>query len=204
MASPAVGHAHAAHAQRVAQRAVDQRVAQRVAQPVPQADGFAVQNPGADAARQLHAGMEQLALDDAGVFHADHHMRQQPFQHARRREVIGGADVAHVDGDGVGRLGMVDREARDQQLRVREHVLADPGRRQVGQHVFAVGQLLHFGHGAGAVDQSVVREHHALGLPVVPDVRTWPPDHGLTAATARAKKSGCCAAYSWPSASSCS
>ena len=53
---------------------------------------------------------------------------------------------------------------------VREHVLADPGRRQVGQHVFAVGQLLHVGHGAGAVDQGVVREHHALGLPVVPDV----------------------------------
>jgi hypothetical protein len=89
---------------------------------------------------------------------------QQAFQHARRREVIGGADVAHVDRHGVGRFGMVHGEAGDQQLRVREHVLADPGGRQVGQHVFPVGQVFQFGHGARAVDQRVVRQHDALGL----------------------------------------
>ncbi|MNI40686.1 hypothetical protein D3C73_949190 [compost metagenome] len=91
-------------------------------------------------------------------------MRQQAFQHARRREVIGGADVAHVDRHGVGRFGVVDGKTGDQQLRVREHVLADPRGRQVGQHVFVVGQLFHVGHGACAVDQRMVREHHALGL----------------------------------------
>ncbi len=91
-------------------------------------------------------------------------MGQQAFEHARRREVIGGADVAHVDGHGVGRLGMVDGEAGDQQLRVREHVLADPGRRQIGQHVFLVGQFFQFGDGARTVDQRMVGQHHALGL----------------------------------------
>jgi hypothetical protein len=59
------------------------------------------------------------------------------LEHARRREVVRRPDLAHVGDDGVGGLRAVDAEADEHPLRVREDVLADPGHRQVGEHLLA-------------------------------------------------------------------
>ena len=159
-----VGHAHPAEAQAVAQRAVHQRVAQGVLDRIHQAQRLAVHLVGADAAGQRHASVEQLALEGAGVFHADHHRGEQALEHARWREVVGGPDFFQVDGDGAGRLGAVHHIARHQPLCVREDVLPDPGRRQVGQHLVFFGQLVELCTHGGAVDQGGVGVDHALGF----------------------------------------
>ena len=157
-----VGHAHAAQAQRVAQRPVHAQGAQPVQQLVGGAHRLAVHQRRADAARQRHEAVEEPALHPAGVFHADHHRGQQAFEDPRRREVVGRADLLQVDRDRAGRLRTVDDVAADQPLRVGEDVLPDPRRRQVGQHLLVLAQLVEAGAGRGAVDQREVGMHHAL------------------------------------------
>ncbi len=108
--------------------------------------------------------MEHPALECARIFHADHHAGEQAFKHPRRREIVGRADLLQVDGDGGRRLGAVHHVATDQPLRVAEDVLADPCRRQVGQHLFFGAQPVELGAGLAAVDQRAMRVHHALGV----------------------------------------
>ena len=108
--------------------------------------------------------MEHPALECARIFHADHHAGEQAFKHPRRREIVGRADFLQVDGDGGRRLGAVHHVAADQPLRIAEDVLADPRRRQVGQHLLFGAQLVEFGTGLAPVDQRGVRVHHALGV----------------------------------------
>ena len=134
-----VGHAHPAQAQGVAQRAVDQQIAQRIQEPVGQADWRAVHQGRANPLGQGHAGMKQMALEGAGVFHADHHAGQQAFKHPGRGEVIGGPDFLEIDRHRGWRFRAVDHIATGQPLRITEDVLPDPGWRQIGQHLFAVG-----------------------------------------------------------------
>ena len=57
-------------------------------------------------------------LSRAGVFHADHHARQQALEDARRREVVGRADLLQVDRHRARRLRAVDDVAAGQPLRV--------------------------------------------------------------------------------------
>ena len=97
-----IGHTHPRHAQVVAQRAVNQPVAHSVLQRCPQANGFAVHARRAMGAGDIHEVFEQAALDGTGIFHADHHAGEQALKHARRRKVIGGADLFEVDGHGGG------------------------------------------------------------------------------------------------------
>lgn len=47
---------------------------------------------------------------------------------------------------------------------IAEDVLADPGGRHVGQHVFGAGQLVKLGACFSPVDQGTVRVHHTLGV----------------------------------------
>ena len=159
-----VGHTHPAETQVVAQRAIDHEVAQRIQHAVGQAHRFAVHQRRADALGHAHEVVKHLALEGARVFHADHHAGEQTLEHARRRKVIGGADFLQVDADGGGIFGAVHHVAAAQPLRIAKNVLPDPGRWQVGQHVFLVGQLVELGTGAGAVEQGVMRVHHALGI----------------------------------------
>ena len=151
-----VGDAHPGKAQRVAQRRVDQDLAEGVAQAVERADGLAVHQRRPDPARQRHRPVEQPALQPAGVFHADHHAGEQALEDARRREVVGRADLLQVDRHRACRLRAVDDVAADQPLRVGEDVLADPGGRQVGEHLVVGGELVEAGAGRGAVDQGLV------------------------------------------------
>ena len=102
-----------------------------------------------------------LSFLDAGVVDFSY---PRLVEHAGRGEVISGADFLEVDGDGGGGFGAVDHVAGHQPLRVAEDVLADPGRRQVGQHLVFGGQLVETGADGGAVDQGAVGVHHALGV----------------------------------------
>ena len=126
-----VGHPHAAHAQHVAQRPVDQHVADRIEQAVGRAYGLAVEDPRTDAARDVHEVGIHRALQRASILHADRDRGEQRLEHARRGEVIGGPDLAHVVDHGLAGLGAADAVARHEGLRIREDVLPYPGGRQV-------------------------------------------------------------------------
>jgi hypothetical protein len=69
------------------------------------------------------------------------------------------------------RLGAVHHVAAGQPLRVAEDVLADPGRRHVGQHFFWAVSLSKLLAGRGAVEQLKWVCTTPLGLPVVPLVK---------------------------------
>ncbi|MPM36843.1 hypothetical protein SDC9_83447 [bioreactor metagenome] len=158
-----VGHANFRQAHHIAQRAVDQDVAQLVLQPIHCAHGLAVENVGAHAARQFHAFFEQPALGLCRVFHADRHRGEHAFEHARRCEIVGGADLAQVDVDRGGRFGTVDGEACGQPLREREQMVAHPCRWQVGDDVVFGVELIHLDRALGRSGKAGVRLAHALG-----------------------------------------
>ncbi|MNT08403.1 hypothetical protein D3C72_1431450 [compost metagenome] len=145
-----IGHAHPAETHVVAQRAKHHPVAQPVADLVHQAHGLAITQGRAHPFGHFHEVVEHLALDGACIFHTDHHAGQNAFKNARRRKVVGGADLFQVDIDGAARFGAVHHITAGQPLRIAEDVLADPGGRQVGQHLFHAGQVFEFGTCRGA------------------------------------------------------
>ena len=128
-----VGDPDAAHAEHVAQRRIDEKVAEPVRQPIGERDGPPVEDFGAARLRHRHEVVEDSALDGAGVFHADHDLRQQILEDPWRRKIIRRPDLAHVRHYGVAGFRAVDRETRDHCLRIGEQVVADPRHRQVGQ-----------------------------------------------------------------------
>ena len=160
-----VGDAHAAHAQRVLERPVDQQVAQRIEQPVDRRHRPAVEQRRPDPARQRHERLEQPALDEARILHADRHLGDQVLQHARRRKVIGRADLAQVGHHRGRRFGAIHDQPDDVALGIGEDVVADPRHRQVGQELVAFLQAVEIGAGLGGPDQVVVAQHRALGPP---------------------------------------
>jgi hypothetical protein len=95
-----VGDAHAREAERVAQRRVDEQVADRVGDAIEERERLAVHARRADAAGERHAAIEEPALRPRRILHADRHRRQQPFEDARRREVVRRPDLAQVEHHG--------------------------------------------------------------------------------------------------------
>ena len=148
----------------VAQRPVHQQLAERVAQPVAGRDRPAVEDLGAAAARDVHEAVEDPALRAARVLHADHHLGEQVLEHARRREVVGGADLAQVGHHRVARFGTVDREAGVHPLREREQVVAHPRHRQVREDAVVGTELVEAAAPGRGGDERVVRLPHALRL----------------------------------------
>ena len=91
-----VGDAHAREAEHVLERPVDQELAERIEQPAVQRHRLAVEDLLAVAPRDADEIVEQLALDEARILHADHHAGQHLLEDARRREVEGRPDLAQV------------------------------------------------------------------------------------------------------------
>src|SRR3546814_9690393 len=60
-----------------------------VEQPVAKGDRPAVENARAATPRHVHEEVKQLALQPAGILHADHHRGEDVFEDARRRKEIG-------------------------------------------------------------------------------------------------------------------
>ena len=175
-----------------------QQVAERVAQAV-DASRPACRPCSAGPTRRasVHEALEQPALRRAGVLHADRHAGQQPLEDARRREVVGRADLLQVDHHRRRRLGAVDDVAAGQPLRVGEDVLADPGQRQVGQHFLVVASACRSARRPRARSISVKCVCTTpFGLPVVPEVKNiaatssgWPArDLGVEEAGVRARR----------------
>ena len=106
-----------------------------------------------------------MALDEAGVLHADHHAGQHLLEGARRREEEGRPDLAEVRHRGVAALRARHAEARDQALRVVEIMIADPGERQIGQRLVLLRQVVEGDRVGARADAALRRQHHALGLP---------------------------------------
>ena len=158
-----VGHAHAAHAQRVLERSVDQEIAQRIEQPIGRRDGPAVEQRRSDPAGERHEELEHAALEEARVLHADRDLRDQVLEHARRRKVIGRADLAQVGHHRGRRFGAVHHQADDVALSIGEDVVAYPGHRQVGQQLVAFLEAIEVRAGAGGPYQVVIAQHRAFG-----------------------------------------
>ena len=79
--------------------------------------------------------------------------------------MIGWAELAQVVGGGVGAFGTCHAEARHIALRIVEIVVADPGERQIGEHLVAVGQPVEGdGVARGAIERCAA-QHHALRAP---------------------------------------
>ena len=158
-----VGHAHAAHAERVLERAVDQEIAQPIEQPVERGDRPAVEQRRPDAAGDRHEGLEHAALEEARILHADRDLGDQVLQHARRREVIGRTDLAQVGHHRGRRFGTVHHQADDIALGIGEDVIADPGHRQVGEQLVAFPEAVERSACLGRPHEIVVTQHRALG-----------------------------------------
>ena len=109
--------------------------------------------------------MEHPALQGAGILHAHHGDGQHRLEDARRREGIGGADLAPVVDHGIGALGAVDAEARQHRLRIGEDVIADPGDRQIGDDLVALVEPVEAAADLGRDQDVVMAEHHALRPP---------------------------------------
>ena len=117
----------------------------------------------APAPRHADEIMEHAALDGTRVFHAHHGGGEQVLINARRRERIRGADLAPVLDHGLAGLRAIDAEAGDVGLRVGENVVADPGERQIGDHLLVLAEAVVGVAVLRRNEHVVVGEHHALG-----------------------------------------
>ena len=107
-----VGHAHARKAEHILERAIDQDIAEPVKQPAGKRHRLLVEQFATVFARHADEIMEQLALEETGIFHADHHAREQKFERARRREIEARPDFAQVGHCRVAVLRACRAEAR--------------------------------------------------------------------------------------------
>ncbi|MPL60733.1 hypothetical protein SDC9_06294 [bioreactor metagenome] len=159
-----IADADAREAEGVLQRPEDEEPAKRIAQPVEHADRFAVEDRGADPAGQRHVMVEQPFLHPPRIFHADHHLRQLAFEYPRRGEEIGRPDLAQVGHHRRGVFRAVHGEARPIGLSDREDEIADPGHRQIGEHLFETRQPVEGDGVLCRLDDVAVRQNHALRL----------------------------------------
>ena len=159
-----VRHAHPRKAQVVAQGAVNQPVPQGVQQTRAQTQRFAIHAIGAELTRHFHEIVKHLALERTGILHADHDAGEHALEHPRRREVIGRTDFFQIDVDGAEGLRAIDHIPTAQPLGVAENVLADPGRRQIGQHIFLGSELVELSAHHRTIEQTAVGVHHPFGV----------------------------------------
>ena len=158
-----IGHAHAREAEHVLERAIEQDIADRIEQPADERHGLAIEDAFAIAPRHADEIVEQLALDIAGILHADHHAREQSLERARRREIEARADLAQVGHHSLGALRAGHAEAGDQALRIVQVMIADPGQRQIGERHVLFGQVIEGDGVGGGLDRAFAGKHHALG-----------------------------------------
>ena len=79
-------------------------------------------------------------------------------------KIEGRADLLHVLHRGLGTLRTSEAEAGDQRLRIIEIVVADPGERQIGERLVALGELVEGNRVGGGVDAADGGEDDTLGL----------------------------------------
>ena len=105
---------------------------------------------------------KQFPLQPAGILHADGDAGQQRLEDARRREIEGRPDLAQILRHRIGALGAVHAKPGDVALGVVEIVVADPGERQVGEHIVVLVQAVEFDRVARRLDRAGRLQHHAL------------------------------------------
>ena len=157
-----IGDADVGKAKHILQRRVDQEVSERIGDAARQRRRAALEDRLAIFLRDADVVTEQLALEPAGILHADGDAGQKALENARRREIEGRADLAKILRHRLVAFRAVHAEARDVALRVVEIVVADPGQRQVCKHAVAFAQSIEFGGVAGGLDRIGRLHHHAL------------------------------------------
>ena len=159
-----VRHTHTAKAKAVAQWAVNHQIAQAIHQAVEQANRFALHALRANFHGQAHEVFVNVALDGAGIFHANAHTGEHAFKHSGRGKVVSGANLFQVDHDSGRRLRAIDHVAGHQPLCIAENILTNPGRWQISQHIFVGRQVVKFGASLCAIDQGAVCVNHTFWI----------------------------------------
>ena len=159
-----IGDAHAREPEHVLERPVDQKLAERVKRAAGQRHRLAVEDLLAVTPRDGEEGVERPPLDRAGVLHADHDAGQHLLEHARRSEIEGRADLLQVRHRGVAALRAGEAEGGDQRLRIVEIVIPDPGERQIGERLVALGQPVEGDRVGRCIDAAAGGQHDALRL----------------------------------------
>ena len=108
---------------------------------------------------------EHRPLHAAGILHPHHGEGEHVLEHARRRESVGGSDLAAIIRDGVRALGAVHAKSCENRLGIGEDVVAHPGQRQVGDDLVLVVEIVEIAADLRCGDDVVIAEHHALGTP---------------------------------------
>ena len=159
-----VRQSDAREAEHVLDGPVHEGAAEPVEHPVPQGDRPAVEQACAGPPGHLHESPEHPAFHTARILDPDQHLGEHVLVDAGGSEVVGRANLAHVGQHRVARLGAAHAESDRPGLRVREHVVSDPGHRQVGHHLVVFGQPVADGGVSAGDDEVVVRQRDALGV----------------------------------------
>src|SRR5262249_7007417 len=158
-----IADANAREPELVLQRAIHKKIPERIKQANAERYFLAVENLLAPAVGQRDEVVEYFALERARVRHAHHGERQKVLVDPRRREGIGGADLAAILQHGLRRLRTIDAIACGIGLHVRENVIADPGERQISDHLLFLIKAVERIRVARRDNRILEREHHALG-----------------------------------------
>ena len=137
-----VGDSAIGIAERVLQRGVNEKFAEPVEKPPGERHLGPVEDLFAMAPRHRHEGLEQPALQRAGVLHADGDAGQQVLEDARRSEIEGRPDLLEVLLHRLAAFRTGDAKSRHHGLGEVEIMIADPGERQVGESNIAVSELV--------------------------------------------------------------
>ena len=147
----------------VLQRAIDEKIAE----PIEQADAewhlLAVENFFAPAPSECDEKIKYFALERPASAIRTIVSVKKVLVDPRRRESIGGADLAPILHDSLRRFRTVDAIAGGVELARRRKVIANPGQRQISDHFLLLVEAVE-GIGVARGDDGVlVGEHHALG-----------------------------------------
>ena len=111
-----IAHAHTAEPKRVFQRAIHKQLTQLILHLIAKADVLAIQQRRPNLAGMGHVALKQPLLERACVLHADHHVGQLGFKHARRGEIISRPNLAQIHMHGVGTFGAIGAKPRPHRL----------------------------------------------------------------------------------------
>src|SRR5262244_462051 len=126
---------------------------------------LAVEDFLAPAPRHRDEVAEHVAFQTARVLHAHHGQRDEVLVDARGCKGVGSADFAPVLAYRFRALRTIDAETGGERLRVRKHMIADPGEREIGDNLFVGTELVEQIAVDRRDDEIVEIEHYALGPP---------------------------------------
>ena len=108
--------------------------------------------------------MKGLLFYPGGVLYLDHDLGQDIFPDTGGCKDMGGSDLPLVMECCSGAFRTVDGKSGRQGLAVGEHMVPDPGHREIGHDIFRLIQIVPFKKSAGTIGDHAVGYHDALWI----------------------------------------